>query len=172
MKSRKSGNRARLLVPVVVGGLVLVTAHAQAVPDSPVTVAATAKSRVVPYRYWTHGAATQASRELARIWGIGSLSVKSVESGEIIRFTYRVLDPEKAKALRDTKNVPSLIDPGAGVKLPASLREKPGELGQKDAPEAGLVYTIAFSNLDGHVKPGHRVNVIVGQFRAESLLVQ
>lgn len=159
-------------MPVLVGGLVLVTAQAQSVPGNPEPAAPAAKSRVVPYRYRTHPAPNQARQELARIWGIDSLSVKSVESGEIIRFTYRVLDPEKAKALKDKKNVPSLIDPGAGVKLPASLRTKAGELGQNDAPQVGRVCGMTFSNAGQYVRPGHRVSVIVGQFRADGLVVQ
>lgn len=41
------------------------------------------------------------------VWGIDSLDVKWTESGEVIRFSYRVLDPEKAKVLNDKKNEPS-----------------------------------------------------------------
>jgi hypothetical protein len=43
--------------------------------------------------------------------------VKYTESGEVIRFSYRVLDADKAKALNDKKAEPGLIDPKAGVKL-------------------------------------------------------
>ena len=32
------------------------------------------------------------------VWGVDAISTKSVESGAMIRFTYRVLDPQKAKA--------------------------------------------------------------------------
>src|SRR5260370_41126247 len=46
-----------------------------------------------------------------------SLAVKWTESGEIIRFSYRALDPGKAKPLNDKKSEPSLIDPRAGVSL-------------------------------------------------------
>ena len=39
------------------------------------------------------------------------------ESGQIIRFTYRVLDADKANVLNDKKFEPSLIDPrGVGAK--------------------------------------------------------
>ena len=44
------------------------------------------------------------------VWGIEGLSVKSAEAGEVIRFTYQVLDPAKAKMLNDKKIEPSLID--------------------------------------------------------------
>jgi hypothetical protein len=59
-------------------------------------------------------------------WGVDSLNVRSVESGEIIRFTYRVLDPEKAQPLNEKRNEPSLIDPKAGVKLVIPSLEKVG----------------------------------------------
>jgi hypothetical protein len=44
------------------------------------------------------------------VWGIDGLSVKSAEAGEVIRFTYQVLDPNKAKMLNDKKLEPALID--------------------------------------------------------------
>src|SRR5579864_5147071 len=31
------------------------------------------------------------------VWGVDSIEAKSVESGAMIRFTYRVLNPQKAK---------------------------------------------------------------------------
>ena len=106
------------------------------------------------------------------MWGVDSLSVKSAESGEMIRFTYRVLDVDKAKALNDKKNEPSLIDPAAGVKLVVPSLEKVGKLRQSSSPEAGKMYWMAFSNKGGFVKPGHRVNVVIGDFHAEGLVVQ
>lgn len=48
------------------------------------------------------------------IWGVGSLKVKHAESGEIIRFSYRVLDADKARTLNDE---PSLLLPACGVLL-------------------------------------------------------
>ena len=106
------------------------------------------------------------------MWGVDSLSVKSVESGEIIRFTYSIIDANKAKTLNDKKNEPSLIDPQAGVKLVVPTLEKVGQLRQSSAPEAGKAYWMAFSNKGRHVKPGHRVNIVIGNFRAEGLIVQ
>lgn len=90
----------------------------------------------------------------------------------MIRFTYRVLDAEKAKALNDKKNEPSLIDPGAGVKLVVPSLEKVGKLRQSSTPQAGKMYWMAFSNKGGFVKPGHRVNIVIGEFRIEGLIVQ
>jgi hypothetical protein len=108
----------------------------------------------------------------ALIWGVDSFSVKSAESGEIIRFNYRVLDADKAKMLNDKKNEPSLIDPEAGVRLVVPTLEKVGQLRQSTTPENGKVYWMAFSNKGRYVKPGHRINIVIGNFRADGLVVR
>jgi hypothetical protein len=126
----------------------------------------------LPRRYAQNRLAAKALRYYSLVWGVDSLSVKSVESGEIIRFTYRVVDADKAKPLNDKRNEPSLIDPGAGVKLAVPSLEKIGKLRQTSTPLAGKVYWMAFSNRGGHVKPGHHVDVVIGQFHAAGLVVQ
>jgi len=131
-----------------------------------------AKKPVLPQRYRQNRVAASARQFYALNWGVDSLTVRSVESGEIIRFSYRVLDADKAKALNDKKSEPSLIDPKAGVKLVVPSLEKVGKLRQSSAPEAGKMYWMAFSNKGGYVKPGHRVDVVIGQFKAEGLVVQ
>jgi hypothetical protein len=105
------------------------------------------------------------------IWGVDSLAVKWTESGEIIRFTYRALDPGKAKALNDKKSEPSLIDPRAGVSLVVPSLEQVGQLRQSADPEEGKSYWMAFSNKGRLVKRGDRVSVVIGQFRADGLVV-
>ena len=105
------------------------------------------------------------------VWGVDSLAVKWTESGEIIRFTYRVLDPTKAKLLNDKRAEPALEDPQVGVKLTVPALEKIGQLRQTGKPEAGTSYWMAFSNNGRMVKRGDRVNVVIGQFRADGLVV-
>ncbi len=105
------------------------------------------------------------------VWGVDSLGVKWAESGEVIRFTYRVLDAAKAKALNDKKFEPSLIDPKAGVKLVVPSMENVGQLRQTAAPEEGKAYWIVFSNKGRLVKRGHHVNVVIGAFHADGLVV-
>ena len=106
------------------------------------------------------------------VWGVDSLTVKYTESGEIIRFSYRVLEPAKAAALNDKKSEPSLIDPQAGVKLVIPELEKVGKLRQSSTPIAGKQYWMAFSNSGRRVRPGDRVIVEIGNFRAEGLVVE
>jgi hypothetical protein len=105
------------------------------------------------------------------IWGVDSLAVKWVESGEVVRFTYRVLDASKAKVLNDKKLEPSLIDPRAGVSLVVPSMEQVGQLRQSTDPEEGKSYWMAFSNKGRPVKRGDHVNVVIGQFQANGLVV-
>src|SRR4029077_8077854 len=106
------------------------------------------------------------------VWGVGELRVKAAESGELIRFNYRVLDPNKAAALNDKKAEPKLFDAQAGVSLVVPQMEKVGKLRQSSTPKAGMVYWMAFSNPTRVVKPGHRVDVVIGSFRANNLIVE
>lgn len=105
------------------------------------------------------------------VWGIDGLSVKSAEAGEVIRFTYQVLDANKAQMLNDKKVEPSLIDEQAHVKLVVPLMDKVGKLRQSSPPEAGKTYWMLFSNKGGHVKRGDKVNIVIGKFRADGLVV-
>jgi hypothetical protein len=89
----------------------------------------------------------------------------------MIRFSWRVLDPQLAAVLNDKKIEPALIDPQAGVSLVVPVMEKIGQLRQTQRPEAGRSYWVAFSNKGGYVKRGHRVNVAIGTFRADGLVV-
>jgi len=105
------------------------------------------------------------------MWGIEGLSVKSAEAGEVIRFTYEVLDADKAKMLNDKKIEPALIDEQAHVKLVVPLMDKVGKLRQSSPPEAGKTYWMLFSNKGGYVKRGDKVNIEIGKFRADGLVV-
>lgn len=106
------------------------------------------------------------------VWGVNDLHVRVAESGQLIRFNYRVLNPEKAAVLNDKKVEPKLFDAQAGVSLVVPQMEKVGKLRQTPTPKEGMVYWMAFSNPTRAVKPGHRVDVVIGSFRANNLLVE
>jgi hypothetical protein len=125
-----------------------------------------------PFRYQPNRFSRRAGVYYGLVWGVDSLGVKAVESGEIIRFSYHVLDAGKAKALNDKKAEPSLIDPQAGVKLVVPSLEQVGQLRQSSTPEAGKSYWMAFSNSGRLVKRGDRVSVVIGEFRADGLVVE
>jgi hypothetical protein len=95
---------------------------------------------------------------------VEGLAVKAVESGELIRFTYRVVDPEKAKVFNDKKIEAFLDSPKDKARLVIPSLEKVGQLRQVNTPEAGRVYWMAFSNPRRTVRRGDHVNVVIGQF--------
>jgi hypothetical protein len=124
-----------------------------------------------PYRYKPDRFAGRAGAYYKLVWGVDSLAVRWAESGEVIRFNYRVLDAQKAATLNDEKAEPSLIDPRAGVSLVVPSLEKVGKLRQSESPEEGKSYWMAFSNKGRLVKRGDRVNIVLGQFHADGLVV-
>ncbi len=116
--------------------------------------------------------AGRAGKYYALVWGVDGLTVKAAESGELIRFSYEILDPKKAAPLSDKKLEPKLIAPDAHAILVVPSLEKVGQLRQSGTPEAGKSYWMAFSNPRRTVKRGDRVDVVIGQFHAEGLLVE
>ena len=130
-----------------------------------------AKSHPGPSHYAPDRFAGRAGLNYRLFWGIDSISVRLVESGELVRFTYRVLDPSKAHVLNDKQAQATLDDPKAGVSLLVPTMEKVGQLRQTSAPESGRSYWVTFSNKGRRVKRGDRVDVVIGQFKANNLVV-
>ncbi|MGB7844898.1 MAG: hypothetical protein WBL63_04730 [Candidatus Acidiferrum sp.] len=163
-----------LLAGVLVSSILVSPIAAQAPSTGAQAPAPAAKPAVAaaPYRRQSVQIPRRAQDYYAAVWGIESPIVKVAESGEIIRFSWRVIDAERAKPLNDKKFDPSLIDPQAGVRLVVPTLEKVGQLRQSSTPEAGKTYWMAFSNSGRIVKPGHRVIVQIGPFQAEGLVVQ
>ena len=157
-----------LLVGALAGSISIWGAGAQSQPTaSAKPVPATQPARPQPARLDKRAVAYYAT-----VWGIEDPVVKYAESGEIIRFSYRILDPVKAKTLNDKELEPSLIDPAAGVKLVVPALENVGTLRQTSTPEAGKSYWMAFSNSGRPVKRGDRVDVVIGNFHATGLIVE
>ena len=106
------------------------------------------------------------------LWGVDNFLVRRTASSSLVRFSYRVVDPARAAALNDGHFKPELIAPTRGVSLQVPSMEQIGDLRQKGKLEAGKVYWMAFSNKGNVVRPGDRVNVVIGSFRADGLVVQ
>jgi hypothetical protein len=123
-------------------------------------------------RYRPVSLSTRAIDHYQTIWGVDSFSVRAVESGQMVRFSYRVLDPQKAAALNDKKATPFMVDQGGRVKLVVPEMEKVGKLRQSSTPEAGKAYWMVFSNKGGFVKRGDRVTVEIGKFSVNGLTVE
>ncbi len=121
--------------------------------------------------------ATQAQEEekpagLEERWGIRIESLRLTAGGYMLDFRYRVLDPAKAKPLAQRNVKPQLIDQASGAKLQVPVPPKVGALRNAGEPEAGKVYWMFFGNPGMFLKAGARVTVIIGEFRAENLLVE
>jgi hypothetical protein len=125
--------------------------------------------KVSPYR--PERFAGRAGTYYRMVWGVDALSVKWAESGEVIRFTYHVLDADRAKALNDKKLEPMLVDPQAGVSLVIPVMENVGQLRQTSPAEEGKSYWMVFSNKGRLVKRGDHVNVVIGAFHANGLVI-
>ena len=116
---------------------------------------------------------TQKAKDYYRgAWGVDGLKVSRVASGNLIRFTYRVTDPAQAAPLIDRNVKPVLYAPRTRAILYVPAMEKIGPLRQTGGLKAGQEYWMAFSNKGNLVKPGDRVDVIVGRFHADGLVVQ
>jgi hypothetical protein len=167
--SPRGWNKALLTALLVAGFTVAIAAAPSSTAKSKSPAAG--GTHTTPTHYLPNRFAGRAGMYYRAVWGVDSLSVKWAESGEMIRFAWRVLDPDKAKVLNDKKAEPALIDPRAGVSLVIPAMENVGQLRQSGPPEAGKGYWMAFSNKGRLVKRGDRINVVIGPFRAEGLVV-
>jgi hypothetical protein len=158
-----------VMTVLLADGIAFSAAYAQ--PPSGAAQTANSSGTGAPSRYLPDRFAGRAGAYYKYVWGVDSLRVRSAESGEIILFAWRVLDPGLAKMLNDKKAVPALIDPQAGVSLVVPTVENAGMLRQSAPPEAGKSYWMAFSNKGHLVKRGDRVDVVIGQFQAIGLFV-
>ena len=169
-----STSRRMLFAAVLVGSLISSNAFSQSsqATQNPASPAGTAARSSVQTRTMSNFVPQQAQMYYQGFWGIDSLKVKYTESGEMIRFTYRVVDAAKAAPLNDAKAEPALYDPQVGVKLVVPQMEKVGKLRQSSTPIAGRSYWMAFSNSGRRVRPGDRVSIEIGPFRAINLVVE
>jgi hypothetical protein len=105
-------------------------------------------------------------------WGVDNFLARRTASGSLIRFSYRVTDAERAKVLGEREATPHLIDPTRGVILQVPVMENIGQLRQTGTPLVGQEYWMVFSNKGDFVKAGDRVDVLIGTFHADGLLVE
>jgi hypothetical protein len=115
---------------------------------------------------------TKAKKYYVASWGVDKMRVSTTASGNLVRFSYRVSDPERAKVLGDKKFTPYMINPRTRAVLQVPVMDKVGMLRQATAPQAGQEYWMVFSNKGNVVRQGDRVNVVIGAFHADGLMVE
>src|SRR5260370_17846619 len=118
-KNQESRFKIRLLAGILASSILVLPAGAQSpapagtpAPGGKPSAATGAPDRNQPVRM-----ANRARAYYGMVWGVESISVKAVESGEIIRFRFHLIDPHKAKTLNDKRVDPVLIAPEESVKL-------------------------------------------------------
>src|SRR5215469_9575863 len=98
MLRRRMSKKLSLLVGILAGSIVIAPAFPQSTQANEKPAAQAGHSPYQPSRF-----SKRATEYYGLVWGVDSLAVKSTESGEVIRFSYRVLDAKKAKTLNDKK---------------------------------------------------------------------
>jgi hypothetical protein len=122
--------------------------------------------------YYTQKQTHNAKTRLAAAWGVDKLKVSYTASGNLIRFNYRVTDPVQAKVLGDKSATPYLVGQKNNVALQIPVMDKVGQLRQTGKLLAGQEYWMVFSNKGNLIKRGDRVNVMIGSFHADGLMVE
>jgi hypothetical protein len=146
------------------------SAETQEMPPANQSPASPQVQKVSPYH--ANRVSKHAKEYYQSIWGVDNMLVHMTASGNLIRFSYHVNDPVRAKSLGDEHATPYLLGLRSRAMLHVPVMENIGQLRQAVKPEAGKDYWMVFSNKGNLVKVGDRVNVIIGSFHAEGLMVE
>jgi hypothetical protein len=160
-----------LLAGILLSGVLVRAAGPQQESVPPATESSVASPSAAPSIHNTVSSGREALM-LRRRWGIDDLHVRSTASGTVIRFSYRVVDADKARVLNDKKAKPYLLAKDRGVRLDVPAAENVGQLRQTATPENGRDYWMVFGNSTHVVKPGDHVDIVIGAFHANELVVE
>jgi hypothetical protein len=105
-------------------------------------------------------------------WGVKVLQIRLTAEGLMLDFRYRVLDAEKAAPLFSRENKAYLIDEATGARFLVPESPKVGALRTTRPPHEDKNYFIIFVNPGRYIKAGNKVTVVIGDFRAEHLIVE
>ena len=164
-----------VVIASIVGSLILSSAYAEPSHDKKTHKVAPPPAPPQTQRHSPYHPVALTSRATSyyqAAWGVDNFLVRRTASSNLIRFSYRVTDAERAKALGDKEATPHLIDPQRGVILQIPVMENIGQLRQTGTPVVGQEYWMVFSNKGDFVKAGDRVDVVIGTFHADGLLVE
>lgn len=111
------------------------------------------------------------NKALVKEWGIELTSLRMTAAGRMVDFRYRVLNAEKAAPLFKRQTKPYLVHEASGKVLAVPNTAKVGSLRNSNMPKPGKIYWMFFGN-SGQVKSGDKVSVVIGNFRADHLIVE
>lgn len=110
-------------------------------------------------------------KQLKDRWGIELTALRMTAADRMIDFRYRVLDKDKAAPLFKRQTKPYLIHLASGKVLAVPNTAKVGALRNSNIPQQGRIYWMFFGN-NGVVKSGDKVSVVIGDFRADEVVVE
>jgi hypothetical protein len=108
-------------------------------------------------------------------WGIEVIGINRTMASYMLDFQFRVVDLDKALPLFDARVSPYVLAERTGIRLPVPMAEKIGALRPTNRGKnikAGKTYHILFANPDSHMKPGETAAVVIGDFKAEHLMIR
>ena len=110
--------------------------------------------------------------DLEEKWGVKIVGVRLTAAGNMLDFRYKVIDPKKAAPILNRKNKPHLIDQSSNQMVKVKNMPKIGSLRQNTkTPKEGRIYFMLFPN-PGFIKAQSKVTIVVGEFRAENIIVE
>jgi hypothetical protein len=120
----------------------------------------------------TAPAGAMSVEEAEKKWGVRPLSIRQTADGHMLDFRYRITDAEKASPLFSPKIKPFVIDEDTGAVMAVPTVPKVGSMRSTRKPLQDRNYAILFANPHKHIKPGHKVTVVIGDYRAVHLAVE
>jgi len=109
---------------------------------------------------------------MKRDWGIEIIYVQQTAAGYMLEFRYKVLDAKKAAALFERQTKPVLKHPDSGATLIVPTPAKTGALRNSNPPHDDTTYWMFFANPGKLIEPGDVVNIEIGEFHADGIVVQ
>ncbi|AXV77024.1 MULTISPECIES: hypothetical protein [Ralstonia solanacearum species complex] len=159
--------RAAVVIGLAMAAALGACTSAPLQPGAPAVAQAQTSPRYLPMKVPGH-----AMYYYGAYGGVDELSVRLTASGNLIRLSYRVLDPAVAKVFADKNVMPYLLGQRSRALLQVPAMDTVGQLRQTGQLERGRVYWMVFSNKGNLIKAGDRVNVIAGAFHLDGLMVE
>ena len=108
-----------------------------------------------------HPTAKNDSTHLREKWGVEPVALRLTAADHFIDFRYRVIDPDKAKALLSRDNTPYLIDEASGKVHTVPLTKLGSLRASSVKPKANRNYVVLFGNTNKIIKKGSLVTVVI-----------
>ena len=106
-------------------------------------------------------------------FGIKVESISLTSAGYMLDFRYRVIDPNRSIPVFSRAYKPYIVDKASGAKFIVPSPAKVGPMRQTTLrPDPDKVYFMFFVNPGKFIKSGSKVDVVIGDFVAEDIVVK